>query len=129
MQQRATRADEHDPIRHPRKMDARLQETIDHLRADIDKVDEPQFKAMFEPAAEVLGGLVTAFRHYEQKSEGAWQPRAARAERWRLCCSGYPPFRAFRCKRDPVFGMHRGTLSRACFVGMGNDSVQPNSAE
>ncbi len=81
MQQRATHADEPDPIHHARKMGARLQETIDHLRADIDKVDEPQFKAMFETAAEVLGGLVTAFRHYEQKSEGAWQPRAARAER------------------------------------------------
>jgi hypothetical protein len=27
---------------------------------------------MFETAAEMLGGLVTAFRHYEDKSERAW---------------------------------------------------------
>ncbi len=41
-------------------MSAHLSQTIDHLREDIDKVDEPQFKAMFKTAAEVLGGLVTA---------------------------------------------------------------------
>jgi hypothetical protein len=28
---------------------------------------------MFETAAEVLGGLVTAFRHYEEQSERAWK--------------------------------------------------------
>ena len=54
-------------------MSAQLSEMIDHLRRDIDQVDEPQFKAMFETAAEVLGGLVTAFRHYEQKGEHAWK--------------------------------------------------------
>ena len=36
-------------------MKARLKEIIDHLRADADKVDDPQFKAMFETPAEVLG--------------------------------------------------------------------------
>ena len=72
--------DERNPLHHTRKVAARLKETIDHIRADIDQVDEPQFKAMFETAAEVLGGLVTAFRHYEQKREGAWQPGAARAK-------------------------------------------------
>ena len=61
-----------DPIHHIRRMTAELSGMIDHLRRDIDEVDEPQFKAMFETAAEVLGGLVTAFRHYEQKSERAW---------------------------------------------------------
>ena len=46
---------------------------IDHLRADIEKVDEPQFKAMFETSAEVLGGLVKAFEDYEKKNESAWK--------------------------------------------------------
>lgn len=46
-----------DPRHHTQKMQARLQETMDHLRDDIGKVDEPQLKAMFETAAEVLGGL------------------------------------------------------------------------
>jgi hypothetical protein len=37
------------------------------------KVDEPQLKAMFETSAEVLGGLIKAFRDYEQKNESAWR--------------------------------------------------------
>jgi hypothetical protein len=37
------------------------------------RVDEPQFKAMFEASAEVLGGLIKAFRDYEQKNEAAWR--------------------------------------------------------
>ena len=47
--------------------------TIDHPREDIEKVDEPQFKAMFETSAEVMGSLVKAFKHYEQKNESAWR--------------------------------------------------------
>lgn len=65
----------HDPIHHARKMSRELTAMIDHMRHDIDQVDEPQFKAMFETAAEVMGGLVTAFRHYEEKGEHAWSRR------------------------------------------------------
>ena len=66
-------AAERDPRHHTQKMQIRLQETIDHLRADIMKVDEPQLKAMFETAAEVLGGLKKAFSDYERKNESAWR--------------------------------------------------------
>src|SRR5262247_1235243 len=66
-------AEQADPRHHTRKMQARLREIMDHLREDIKKVDEPQFKAMFETAAEVLGGLVKAFEDYEKKSEPAWR--------------------------------------------------------
>jgi len=74
--------DRHDPCHHTRKMRQRLNETIGHLRQDIDKVDEPRFKAMFETSAEVLTGLVKAFQDYEQKNEDAWrrQPTRASAE-------------------------------------------------
>jgi hypothetical protein len=64
---------ERDPRHHTQKMQVRLQETIDHLRADIEKVDEPQLKAMFETAAEVLSGLKKAFSDYEKKNESAWR--------------------------------------------------------
>jgi uncharacterized membrane-anchored protein YhcB (DUF1043 family) len=62
-----------DPRHHTQKMRQRLTETMEHLRQDIEKVDEPQLKAMFETSAEVLGGLVKAFRDYEQKNEAAWR--------------------------------------------------------
>jgi HD-like signal output (HDOD) protein len=63
---------DHNPRHHTQKMQMRLKE-IDHLRADIEKVDEPQLKAMFETAAEVLGGLRKAFNDYERKNESAWR--------------------------------------------------------
>ena len=66
------------------RVTTRLQETIDHLCRDIDKVDEPHLKAMFETSAEVLGGLKKAFSDYEQKNESAWRKwqssRSARPE-------------------------------------------------
>ncbi len=62
-----------DPRHHTQKMAKRLQDTIAHLREDVKKVDEPQLKAMFETSAEVLGGLVKAFKDYEQKNEAAWR--------------------------------------------------------
>jgi len=65
-----------DPIHHTRNTSARFSELIEHLREDISRVDEPQFKAMAETAAEVLGGLATAFKHYEQKRETAWKTQA-----------------------------------------------------
>jgi hypothetical protein len=62
-----------DPRHHTQKMQKALQEIRTHLREDIRKVDEPQLKAMFETAAEVLGGLEKAFKDYEQKTEIAWR--------------------------------------------------------
>jgi hypothetical protein len=64
--------DDQNPLHYTRKMSKPLTETIKYLRADIDKVHEPQFKAMFETSAEVLGGLVKAFQDYERKNEAAW---------------------------------------------------------
>ena len=64
---------ESDPRHHIEKMQARLKETIDHLRSDIDKISEPQLRAMFETAAEVLTGLKKAFSDYEKKNEKAWR--------------------------------------------------------
>ena len=66
-------ATDRDPRHHIQKMQKALQEIQEHLREDITKVDEPQFKAMFETSAEVLGGLIKAFRDYEQKNEAAWR--------------------------------------------------------
>jgi hypothetical protein len=58
---------------HTREMQNRLNDTITHLRQDIDEVEEPKLRAMFETSAEVLGGLVKAFKDYEQRNETAWR--------------------------------------------------------
>jgi hypothetical protein len=66
-------ADERNPRHHTQRMKARLQETMEHLREDITKVDEPQLKAMFETSAEVLAALIKTFNDYERKNEAAWK--------------------------------------------------------
>ncbi len=62
-----------DPHHHTKNMQKRLHELKQHLRDDIAVVDEPQLKAMFETAAEVLGGLEKAFNDYDKKNEPAWR--------------------------------------------------------
>jgi len=47
------------------------------LREDVDKVDEPQLKALFEETAEVLGALAQTFEDYQRKSEPAWETSKA----------------------------------------------------
>ena len=71
-----TQADR-DPRHHTQKMQARLQETIDHLRADVEKVDEPQLKAMFETSAEVAACASPA--HH------LWLFSTSRASRLKAC--------------------------------------------
>jgi hypothetical protein len=66
-------AADRDPRHHVRKMQTALVEIKTHLREDIEKVDEPQLKALFETSAEVLGGLIKAFGDYERKNEAAWR--------------------------------------------------------
>ena len=60
-----------DPRAHTRKIAQRLEDAMTHMREDVQKIDEPKLKAMFETSAEVLGGLVKAFKDYEQKNEPA----------------------------------------------------------
>lgn len=64
---------ETDPRHHTQNVKGMLTDVMHHLREDIDKFDEPQAAAMFETSAEVLQGLITAFEHYEEQNEAAWQ--------------------------------------------------------
>jgi hypothetical protein len=66
-------ASDKNPLHHTQNMKKRLSEAQTHLREDIEKVDEPQLKAMFETSPEVLGGLIKAFTDYEKKNEAAWR--------------------------------------------------------
>ena len=43
------------------------------LRHEIERMDHAQAKAMYETAAETLGGLEQAFRDFLEKEEAAWE--------------------------------------------------------
>lgn len=60
------------PKVHSRNIQDELSGLIEQVRADIDQVEEPRFQALLETTAEVLIGLRTAFRDYNEKPEKAW---------------------------------------------------------
>ena len=64
---------EDDPRHHTAKLKSMLSDTIEHARDDVTKIADPRAKALFETTAEVLGGMITAYEHYEQKAEPAWR--------------------------------------------------------
>lgn len=43
------------------------------LRHEIERMDNAQAKAMYETAAETLGGLQEAFEDFLEKEEAAWE--------------------------------------------------------
>ncbi len=49
-----------------------LRDTANHMREDVHKVDAPRAQALFETSAEVIESLMTAYAHYEERSEKAW---------------------------------------------------------
>ena len=61
------------PDDHVHARERGLEELRAHLRDDIAKVEEPRMQAMFETAAEVLGGLAKAFRDYREQQERAFK--------------------------------------------------------
>jgi hypothetical protein len=64
---------ESDPRHHTIKIRGMLSDVRDHLRQDVRKVEDPRAEALFETTAEVLGGLITAYEHYEHGAEEAWR--------------------------------------------------------
>jgi hypothetical protein len=61
------------PLEHTSKVKTDLSNLTAHLRQDIEKMDDPSAKALFEVSAEVLIGLQKAFTDFEKKNEKAWQ--------------------------------------------------------
>jgi hypothetical protein len=61
-----------DPAVHCQNIQRQLEDLIQHLREDINRVGEPRFQALLETSAEVATGLKTAFEHYGRKEERAW---------------------------------------------------------
>ena len=64
---------ESDPRYHTARIRDMLDASMRHMREDVGKVSDPQARALFETSAEVLGGLITAYEHYESRGEPAWR--------------------------------------------------------
>ena len=60
------------PLEHTVKIKREFRKLSEHLREDVDRVNDPQAKALFEVSAEVIDGLEKAFVDYERKNESAW---------------------------------------------------------
>jgi len=69
----AYKNDSNNPLEHTSKVKEDLSNLTNHLREDIEKIDDPGAKALFEVSAEVLTGLQKAFVDFEKKNEKAWQ--------------------------------------------------------
>jgi len=64
---------ESDPRHHTRRVKAKLDELVTHLREDVSKVNDAKAKVMFEVSAEVLSGLSKAYNDYEARAEAAFR--------------------------------------------------------
>jgi hypothetical protein len=64
---------ENDARHHASHIKRMLDETAHHARADVNKVQDPRARALFETTAEVLDGLKKAYDDFEAKSEAAWR--------------------------------------------------------
>lgn len=62
-----------DPKQHCENIQKELNDIARHLRSDVERVNEPQFKALCETSAEVVTALGKSFEHYVAASEPAWQ--------------------------------------------------------
>jgi hypothetical protein len=62
-----------DPLHHTAHIKRMLDETAQHARADVSKVEDPRARALFETTAEVLDGLKKAYDDFEKKNEAAWR--------------------------------------------------------
>lgn len=64
---------EGDPADYSRNIQRLLSELIIHTRDNVERVNEPRFRALMETTAQVLSGLKSAYEHYDEAREPAWQ--------------------------------------------------------
>jgi len=62
-----------DPSEHTSQIKDALKELSDHVRRDVEKVEDQRARALFETTAEVLDGLHNAYDHFDTRSEQAWK--------------------------------------------------------
>ena len=60
------------PLEHTANIKKEFKKLSEHLREDIEKINDPEAKALFEVSADVIDGLEKAFNDFERKNETAW---------------------------------------------------------
>jgi hypothetical protein len=66
-------AENKDAMHRTRKIRKHFKAMMGEVRNEVEKVVEPQARALLETSAEVLGGLAKALKDYETKREKAWK--------------------------------------------------------
>jgi hypothetical protein len=62
-----------DAMYHVRNLSQKFKQLREHLKEDIQQIEEPRAQALFETTAEVLEGVTKAFDDYLGKNETAWR--------------------------------------------------------
>ena len=57
---------------HVTKIREEIVAVATHARSDVDRIDDPRARALFETTAEVLLGLAKAYEDYNKGDEPAW---------------------------------------------------------
>lgn len=57
------------PVVHSSHIRRQLSELIEHLNADLTRVDDLRFRALLEVSAEMLKGVRSAFAQYDEGRE------------------------------------------------------------
>jgi hypothetical protein len=65
-----------DPFEHTASIKEEFRKLSGHLRGEIEKLSDPEAKALFEVSAEVIEGLEKAFSDYERKTESGWTEKS-----------------------------------------------------
>jgi hypothetical protein len=58
------------PLEHTANVKKEFSMLIDHLRRDVELMDDEKAKMLFEVSAEVISGLQKSFEDYEQEHKG-----------------------------------------------------------
>lgn len=57
------------PVLHSQHIRAELSRLVEHLNADLTRVDDLRFRALLEVSAEMLKGVRAAFAQYDEQRE------------------------------------------------------------
>jgi len=64
---------ENEQYHHTNHVYTMMGELVEHMRKDIEKIEDKQERTIFEVSAEVISGLMKALDDFKKKNEPAWK--------------------------------------------------------